>query len=197
MKILLSILAVFLSFVISAAEEGADEKSNTAKQTKTVYKWVDKNGKVHFSDTPREDAEPMVIRDVQSVDSTIPTAGLKLLKPKKQSTDDGRSPKYKYKNFSIVTPQHDQALWSNDGIVEVEVSTDPELRGTDYFKVTLDGEPAFKKQKSTKFNLTEVIRGTHTLKVDIYDRTDRLLDSVSSTFHVHKQSAKRPNRGNN
>lgn len=196
--LVLSLLFVTSLPLFSAQNDDDEEENEDNKQrlTRTVYKWVDKNGKVHFSDTPRADAKPIVIRDAQAVDATVPQAGRELLKPKEKPAEANLPEKFQYQKLIVTSPQPDQALWSNDGIVDVKLTLQPALRGSDYLKVSLDGEVVKARQGSTSFQLSEVIRGTHELKIDVFDKHDRLLFTESATFHVHKQSAKGPNRGN-
>lgn len=197
--LVLTLLFVSGMPLLSAQNDDDEEENEDKKQrlTRTVYKWVDKNGKVHFSDTPRADAKPVIIRDAQAVDATVPQAGRDLLKPKEKPPELNLPNKFEYQKIIITSPQPDQALWSNNGIVEVKLTLQPSLRGSDYLKVSLNGEVVKERQSGTSFQLTEVIRGTHELKIQVFDKHDRLLLTESATFHVHKQSAKRPNRGNN
>jgi hypothetical protein len=189
MKYALLMLFVVISFAGISAEEARENESESSSQTKTVYKWVDKNGKVHFSDQPKDGAKKMTVRNVQSVDQVISERGKKLLKPVEKEINPYDA--FQYKSLEIVTPEHEQAQWSNDGVVNVSIKIEPKLRDLDRLKVTLNGEVVSQHQNKLDFILEGVERGEHLLTVEIIDERKVVKKTAKSKFYIHKMSKNR------
>jgi len=161
----------------------------------TVYKWVDQDGVVHYSDQPHANAEKMRVPAVQTyrappaADSSADAAAGVL--PPEANTNP-------YQGCAIVQPTSDQSLANIDSLT-VAVQTDPQLRAGDRVYMTLDGQPLNRGAPTgPTFTLAPVERGTHTLQAVVRDGQGATLCQASGvTFDVHQNSVLNPANPNN
>lgn len=146
-----------------------------------VYRSVDEDGNVVFSDKPSPDAEKVEINEVQTIDpGNVPE--YKYTPPRKS-----QAPVSSYKKITITNPSNDQALSANDGNVTVNVAVEPKLESGDVITLYLDGGQVAEGEGSA-FNLTNLDRGTHTLSAAIKTSDGKEAirsDTVSFTVHRH------------
>jgi hypothetical protein len=156
-----------------------------------VYKWVDEQGNVHFSDTPNPQAEaielkpqpaytPAEIPDNNTVPEAIDSVPAEALAPNYQ--------------LSITAPTQEQAMWANDGKVTVSVQTTPTLNAErgDKLLFNLDGT-ASPPTTATRFTFEDVYRGAHSVSVSVVDKQGKTLSSSNTvTFYVHRPTLNRP-----
>jgi Domain of unknown function (DUF4124) len=155
----------------------------------TVYKWVDENGVIHYSDQPHENAEKVQLKSPQTYSAAKgpPTA------PSTRTTQPPKAPAPTYQSCSISEPANDQ-VFMNTSSVNAGVTASPTIRPGDTAVVTLDGQrvpgvPAAGGQ----FTISPVDRGTHSLQVIIQDaQGNPVCQSPSVTFHVHQPSLQAP-----
>jgi len=159
----------------------------TASAT-TVYKWVDDNGVVHYSDQPHENAQKVELKAPQTYSA-----------PK--LNDEGQSPSSTrpaqqgpaYKSCQISQPTNDQ-MFMNTFTVTAGVNLQPPPRPGDQLVVTLDGQriPGVPPEGG-QFTISPVDRGTHSLQAIVQDaRGQPVCHSQSVTFHVHQPAAVDP-----
>lgn len=149
----------------------------------TVYRWVDKDGNIHFSDTPVKGAKKIKVRDPQSY-KALP---YKKIRPSKKQEKKDLASTYR---IAVVKPSDKETISDNDGNVEVEFTVTPRLQINRDHRIILmlDGN---KKSSLTalKTKLVNIDRGTHTLSVHIVDRKGvRLSNTGTATFFMRRQS---------
>jgi hypothetical protein len=163
----------------------------------TVYKWVDDNGVVHYSDQPHPNAEKITVHAAQ----TYPASGF----PSGAASTGPRSPNgmptpgalppqpTAYQGCSITSPA-DSQTYANLDSLNVVVSTDPGLRGGDSVFLTMDGTLLNNGQPTgPSFSISPVDRGEHTLQAVIRDGHGSIVcQSASVTFSVHQASIANP-----
>ena len=81
-------------------------------------------------------------------------------------------------------------LWNIAGVVNVFINISPSLRGGDTISLLLDGQivsaPGSRRQS---YVLTEVYRGTHTVRAVVSDRNGNEIQQTEMiTFQVHQTS---------
>jgi hypothetical protein len=158
----------------------------TASAT-TVFKWVDENGVVHYSDQPHENAQKVELKAPQTYSAPkmpdVPSSS-----PAVAPTGPA------YKSCQITEPTNDQ-MFMNTFTVTAGVSLQPAARPGDQVIVMLDGQrvpgvPA----EGGPFTISPVERGTHSLQATVQDAKGKpVCQSQSVTFHVHQPSALSPN----
>ena len=99
-----------------------------------------------------------------------------------------------YDSLAIGKPASDATVHDNDGDVEVSVVVSPALRAGDRALLSVDGRPT-PAQERTRFELSGLARGEHSLRAAIVDRSGRtLIASAPITFNMWRASRLFPGR---
>jgi len=156
----------------------------------TVYKWVDENGVVHYSDQPHPNAEKVHVKEPQTYRESGPMtpAGA-------PSADSAAAAGPTYRGCAIAQPGENEDFPNPDSLVVV-VRTDPSLRPGDQVYVSLDGQ-ALNDGRPTgpQFTISPVDRGTHVLQAQVKDAGGQLLcQTPGVTYNVHQPSLLNPAR---
>lgn len=163
--------ALFLALVLIPSVGMAD----------AMYKWVDAQGNVHYSDKPAPGATKI---DVPKARTFTPP---QVAAPEGKNTENGnRQPRRAsgYTTITISSPQEQQTLW-NVPSVTVSVSLQPSLHPGDSVTITLDGTSQTVNGTSATF--ADVDRGEHTVTASVGG-----VSAPSVTFFVQKTSGKKP-----
>ncbi|WP_422135296.1 MULTISPECIES: DUF4124 domain-containing protein [unclassified Endozoicomonas] len=149
-------------------------------QASEIYKTVDKNGNVTFTDSPgaREKAEPVELTPITSIPSTQ-TTGRSSIKPLNNHKEGI------YPVFTITEPANDSTVRDN-GNFTVKVSLKPRLVKGHTLSLSVDGVQQGPPQRNPQFKLKNVDRGTHQLSVTILDPKGKTLKTAKSTVHVQR-----------
>jgi hypothetical protein len=153
-----------------------------------VYRWVDADGVVHYSDRPHPGAERVIIQ-------AAPTSG-NLAVPSRSSRREPENPEAAGTGYelSIQSPTQDEVLWNIEGQLEVAAAVEPSLRPGHQLQVILDGRPVTTLPPGiTRTRLSEVYRGTHTVAVEVLDESgNSLVRSPAVPFVVRQTSIQNP-----
>ncbi|QBQ53319.1 DUF4124 domain-containing protein [Nitrosococcus wardiae] len=150
-----------------------------------IYKYVTPDGRVEYSDQPREGAAEVEVTPLQTY--TPPQL------PKIKTTDEIKTqaqavPSYR---VSIVTPENDATVRENTGRVEVALQVSPPLDADSNYTLQflLDGQPVGQTSTSLTYTLTNVDRGTHTLQAKLLAPSGvSIAQSETITFHMRRIS---------
>ena len=159
-----------------------------------VYKKIDENGNVSFTDVPATtDQKAIQIDQPMTYESKpiTPTTSRSAEGSEGSETTEMSQPQIKYETLSIITPTNDQNLRDNGGNVAVSLSSQPGLdtAANHQYILYLDGKKVSESQSSTT-SLPNTDRGTHTLSAEIVDKDQTILiKSDSITFHLQRVSA--------
>jgi len=156
----------------------------------TVYRWVDENGVVHYSDQPHPNAEKMQVHAAQTYKPSAldtPSAG----GGGGSSASSSASP---YRGCAVVQPQDGQAYANVDSLTVV-VQTDPQLHQGDKVYVMIDGQAVNGGAPTgPQFVLSPVGRGSHTAQAQVKDAGGAIMcQTPTVTFEVHQNSLLNPN----
>ncbi len=167
---LLSVPLMLFSLMLSAAP---------------VYKHVDAQGHVTYSDKPsNDDDQPVELKPV----SVIP--GRKVAKPvAKRPAQDDQERKEKPVKYRLewLHPQPEQTFRNTGGQIEADLKIQPSLPEGTRIELWLDGEKKAKWQ-GAPVTLTEVWRGQHTLEARVVNAEGKTLARSSVTFFMHQSS---------
>lgn len=157
-----------------------------------VYKWVDDEGNViKYSDVPQKagDKPINVPPPAMEFDSKTP-ASVPEFKPPPSSTDNTRNEERKpvtaYSAVTIMNIRDDEGVRANGGIFSIKLASQPPLDAAagDRYVVMIDGA-AFQSSDSAEFQLENLVRGTHTISVQVQNQSGSVLASSSPiTMHV-------------
>jgi hypothetical protein len=149
--------------------------------TTTVYKWVDAQGVVHYSDQPHPNAQKLEVRGAQTF-SSLPV-------PQVASAPEAAPPGPAYDNCSIAQPADQQMLMNVYNATAV-VQSSPPLRSGDQIRLFVDGKQI--QGAGTAFTFP-VVRGQHSVQAVIEDSTGQIVcETASVTFFVHQPSIQNP-----
>ncbi|MGD9787152.1 MAG: DUF4124 domain-containing protein [Sulfuricellaceae bacterium] len=147
-----------------------------------VYEWVDKDGRTHYSDTPRPGAKRIPLPDFQPVP---PPPSLEGTFPDNPGAD---APAPVLTALRVVKPGEGETVFDNSGSVTVEWVTEPSAAGIRY-QVRLDGQAQPALQSGRSLVLQGVERGEHTVQVSAVDPDGRpLAESKPVTFYLRRAS---------
>jgi len=155
----------------------------------TVYRWVDDQGVVHYSDQPHANAEKLHVNAAQTYKPTGPDTA-----PAAGGASAGGTAPAPYRGCAIVQPQDDQSFANVDSLTVV-VQTDPQLHQGDKVYVLVDGQ-ALNGGNPTgpQFVISPVDRGDHSAQAQVKDAAGTVqCQTPPVTFHVHQNSILNPN----
>lgn len=159
-----------------------------------VYRYVDKNGDVTFSDKRKAGGDAIEVAPIQ----TYAPPARKPATPPAQVRGVTQSDPQKllraanYTRFEIVSPSTNEVLRSNAGNVAVGVRIEPELAPGNTIQFVVDGKSFGGASRNTVKTLSNVDRGTHTLSARVLNETGKTLATTPAmTFHLFRASIAR------
>lgn len=172
-----------------------------------IYKTVDEDGNVSYSDTPPADVETRAESTIElEINNTYnaedftpaPTPANNAIKGSQPgdivSTGDPGTPAKPtavYQTITITAPAADANLRSNSGNVTLSISLQPGLVPGDQVRFFLDGKPVG-TVTGTSLSLTNIDRGTHTLAAVVLDGAGKpRISSNTSSFSIQRFAPKR------
>ncbi len=170
-----AVFLILLALVLGAGLAKAD----------AVYKWVDAQGNVHYTDYPRPGAEKVQLPKTQTyqppsmTDTPTPTPGA-----------SSAAPMTGYKEFTIASPASQANLWYVHE-VQVAVSLSPELHSGDTLTYRLDGQ-SIGPTTQTSVTFKNIARGEHTASVTLNSANGATLSAGPITFFVHQKTILSP-----
>jgi len=150
----------------------------------TVYKWVDKDGKVHYSDEPQPNAQVVELKE-----KTLNQIALPL--PKTESNNANQAIESIQYQVNITSPAEEETVRDNNGDFDVVATITPELKSQYLMVLKLDGNPIGQPQIGGTFKLKNIDRGEHTLVVDALTQNGKVFASSSPRKIFLHQAAKR------
>ena len=153
-----------------------------------IYKSVNDEGVIEYSDQPRDGAEKIKVKNPQSI--TLPK-GADVFASQNSDTDAATDSEATYQRVTITQPANDSAFNSGNGLVSVSSETTPALQAGHSLQLVMDGTP-YNSNQSGSFGLSNVDRGTHQLQVNVIDGAGKtLISSDITTFTLHRPQAPR------
>jgi hypothetical protein len=151
--------------------------------TTTVYRWVDAQGVVHYSDQPHPNAQKLEVRGAQTF-SALPPGDTSSPAPEEPQPSAAA-----YQSCTIAQPA-DQQMLMNVYQATAVVQTSPALRQGDDVRLFVDGKQVSGSGTSFTF---PVFRGQHSVQAVIEDSTGQIVCETSTvTFFVHQPSIQNP-----
>jgi len=153
----------------------------------TVYKWVDADGVVHYSDQPQDGAEKVQLGTVQSL--AMPVARGAAAQPKPREEPKKAPLGLGYTAMKITSPTAGRTFVNEP--VPVSLDLTPQLQPGHTVTWYLNEAPL--GETETSFTLDRLDRGTYTLYASITDATGaETVNSPVVTFNVHQPSMLAP-----
>ena len=154
----------------------------------TVYKWIDENGVIHYSDQPHPNAEKLQVEGVQTYSSSAAAVRGPI-----SSGESNAASANPYKGCAVAQPLDQQNL-PNAHSVFIRVAADPVLRGDDRVFMTMDGQALNGGQPTgMSFNVTDLDRGEHSVQAQIRNPDGQVLcQTPTITFSVSQPNLLNP-----
>jgi len=158
-------------------------------QAAVIYKWVDADGVVHYSDQASPGAEKIITAGPSSSSAS----GRNTTGPTPRTPPQGeQGGGLNYAEFSITSPAPDQTFFGDD-VIAVHLSLNPSLRPNQAITWNLNGQQLDFPPTAISFALPHLDRGTYALTATITDQqTSESASSNSVTFFVRQPSALSP-----
>lgn len=146
-----------------------------------VYKRVNPDGSVEFTDVPSsKEEQPVTLPPPSTYQAPAPVMPQPKTAPQVSAS--------KYTALSIVSPANDATLRDNAGNIEVKVSLSPALQAGHKLVLLVDGSSQGETTDNT-FALTNLERGSHQLTAEVRDaKGETLISSASVTVFLHRHS---------
>jgi len=133
-----------------------------------VYTWTDKKGVIHLEDKPRP--QSTIIQEKQTNISHKKTF------PQELSNNPAQSPQ-----ISIISPQNNETIHANDRKLSVNVNF-PKVESP---KIVLFLDNIKNTESNNgNFELTEIDRGEHSLKAQLYSKDKLIAESPQVIFFL-------------
>ena len=152
-----------------------------ATQAAPVYKHVDEQGQVTYSDKPVDEGDQPVTLKPVSVIPGRPVAR----KPEPAAPATETTP-VRYE-LEWLKPLNEQTLRNIGGKLEVDLKLKPGLPAGHRVELWLDGVKKG-EWEGVPVTLTEVWRGTHSLEARLVDAQGKALARSAITIYVHQNS---------
>ncbi len=195
MRTLALLLVLLPAFVLAQETTEPPPPTKQAPAKDRVYKWVDKDGVIHYgSQPPTKDATPVKLPPIQTFKGG--TAPPNLNKFAKPGAAGAAAPGGAI-NVEVVTPSREETFRGGERVVPVAVMVTPQMGEGHKLIYLLDGTPASPPTPDTSWALTNVERGSHTVSVTLLGAAgEELATSNPVTFYMHPptvdQGAKTP-----
>jgi hypothetical protein len=152
----------------------------------TMYRWVDAQGVVHYSDTPQPGAQAIPVPSAQTYRAPpVPAA------PAATTTSTPPAPAG-YQSCAITQPAADANLFAPEAL-NISVQVVPNLRPGDQLNVTLDGATLPSSPGAMNFEISAPERGAHTINAVVLSADGQTLCSAPAvSFSVQRPSLNSP-----
>ena len=154
--------------------------ANLVANENQVYKSVDSDGNVSFSDAPTGEAEKIKVKPLPTINLS-PTPKIETYKPATTTEKD-----VAYSQLVITSPQEEEAIW-NQPVITAQVKLQPGLKKNHTISIMLDDVALPGNGLSRPMKNLE--RGAHILNAHIKDAEGFIIQSAQPVqFQVHKTS---------
>jgi activator of 2-hydroxyglutaryl-CoA dehydratase len=162
-------MIVFIAIIMSIVFSG------TALANK-IYTWEDANGIVHFSDKPIKNAQTITLSKTHTQSKSAKTM--------KQSPLASAFVRF-------LNPIHEETLRNNSGNLSVQAIGNRPLSAPYSFQLHLDNAPYGKAQLENTWQLLNIDRGSHTLKLTLLKNQQVIATSPQITVYLHRARVKK------
>lgn len=146
-----------------------------------IYRSVDEQGNVIYSDQELPNSELIPTPTDNAIPMPKPEA-----KPAAEDIVD--KPASAYQSFSIASPANNAVIRDNAGSITVNLSITPALKVGDYIRLYVDNALVMPRLTSSSTQLSNLTRGSHSLKAELVSSTGQSLRNTSVRFHLKRIS---------
>ena len=163
-----------------------------AQAAEEVYRWVDEDGVVHYSDQPHPGAEKIRIESAPAPGTRLPVnAAGPSRRGEAEQGDQQTDGSFSYQGLTVSQPAAEETLWNIGATLSVTLDLQPALRPGHRVRVYFDGEA--REVSGTQFTLDEVYRGVHNIQAEVVDANGNvMIRSQPNRFYVQQTTVVNP-----
>lgn len=181
-------LPVFAPAIVSVVGLLVAAATFAQQKTGEVWKWVDKNGVVHYSDQPGPPGSVKMDLRIQTYSPSPAAAPSAEATPANASRSEGQ-----YQQVAIISPLPETTF--RESTVSVSAAISPALKTGHGLRFELDGQPQGVPSGALSIVLNDVERGSHTVRVSIIGAGGSVVkQSEPVIFYVQQTSIFSPAR---
>jgi hypothetical protein len=162
-----------------------------AAMSQEIYRWVDKDGIVHYSDQPGSSKAELI--DVVEPNAYESTDAATATPPDSYSGDSGGNgpDANPYTSLSITSPEPDQVFFGGDEVVSLQANLSGTLEPDHEVVFFLNGNR--RPAPGLALELSGLERGSYFLRASVLDQNGKpLITSQQISFHVRQPSIRSP-----
>ena len=155
-----------------------------------IYKWVDDNGQLHFSDVPRDGATEVEIAPAQTFSAPSASTADTSYKATTVSDVADEQDVVSYRSMEIIGPATEETIWNTGGEITVSVQLQPGLQTGHQIRLFIDGKPLQNLQPNTSsLQVSGVERGEHKLRAEVWDENGQVLIAAQPSIFFYQQTS--------
>ena len=154
-----------------------------------LYKGLDAEGHVVYSDQPFENSEKFTPASLSVINA--PKAA-----PKKKAAAVEEPAEFKYTDFDIASPKNNETIWDAPQIsISLRLKPDLNLAEGHTAWLLMDGKVVVKNSNSTSMQIGRTERGAHQLQAQVRDKEGKIVvRSRSIIIHIKNTVVRRKAR---
>ncbi|MHC8364745.1 DUF4124 domain-containing protein [Pseudomonas sp. ZT5P21] len=141
-----------------------------------VFTYIDAQGNRVFTDHPGSGNAKRVPLATSNRMSANPTGAAPVVAEKKTDTET----LFRYDMLRVLVPEPDATVRSSAGELIVSITSEPGLQRGHRYRLLLDGQPTAEPGQSPVFALSNIVRGSHNLSVEILDKHGRTVERTAN-----------------
>ena len=174
-----SFLLILIAFALVAS---------TGPLTAQVYKIVDKDGNVSYTDRPPADgSKPVKLAPISVIEAPVFESKTKPGKDDATAVEPSlRDMRRNYKDFEIIAPQQEQSLWQPEQATTVAWNVRYQLQPGMTVTISVNGRK-FATTTERMIPIGELDRGEHIVTAELKDVKNRKIATAKPvTFYIRK-----------
>ena len=165
--------------------------------TAQIYKVVDKDGNVTFTDrSPADGAKPVDLPPISVIESPVYETKTKPAEAEAAANEPSlRDMRRNYKDFEITSPQPEQSLWQPEQATMVAWNARYQLHPGMQVTVFVNGQQ-YATSTEKMIPIGELDRGEHTVTAELKDAKNRKIATAKPvTFYIQRPNIYTNRRG--
>ena len=180
------VFVLAFSGIPSDSAAALDDPKQPPVEAKKLYKVVDENGKVHYSDQPSPGSKEVDIPDVPSISIRTPNIKIKSLEDElEEKREQRRDPNAGYYGIlKFASLVDDGVIRNNGGTATFSVLLEPILSKGHYLKFYIDEKVIKSQQKELTITAQEVTYGPHTASFSVVSKQGTVVQKSATVKFV-------------
>jgi len=176
------IFAITSSFFLFSQAAISEEAPKSEQGTK-LYRIVDKNGNVSYSDQPSPGAKEVIIKDAPSINIKKTKVDFEALEEQLEAQREASDDYYSVINF--LNLKEDGVIRNNGSSVTLTANLSPGLSKGHLIKFYIDGNLIGEAQKELTITAQEIEYGSHTASFVVVSKNGvKIQDSETVNFNL-------------